>query len=86
LDADSEAYDCTACPVAEALYLLDADALNAKAWNLYLQAVSRFTVEGHALGYVLAKLTTECDADEFQELLRRWTVAFDTFNPPPEPT
>jgi len=84
-ESEPEAYDCETCPVADALYLLDADALNRKAWSLYQQTVSRFTVEGHALGVVLEKLTADCDQDEFEELLARWTFAFDTCNPLPEP-
>lgn len=71
--------------MADALAELDADALNRKAWRLYRQCVNRLTIEGGAVGTVLEKLTADSDPEEFSELLDRFIVAFDTFNPLPEP-
>lgn len=88
--ADAEAYDCDGsrtgqtCLVADALHALYDDPLNKRAWELYRQSVSRLTVEGHALGLALEKLTADCDAEMFAELLDRLTYAFDVFNPAPE--
>ena len=85
-EADCEAYDCDACPLASALYELDGDPVNRKAWALYRQSVTRLTFEGHALGAVLDRLTADCEIEEYAELLARLAFAFDVFNPPPEPS
>jgi hypothetical protein len=78
-------YNCTLCPVADALYELRDDTLNYRAWGLYHQCANRFTFESGAASVVLARLTQEDDQETFHQLLDRLIFAFDTFCPPPEP-
>jgi hypothetical protein len=86
-DAESEegVYDCTTCPVADALHELYDDPVNAQAWRLYHRCVNRLTVEGHAIGSVFDRLTVGMEREEYLDYLDRVSFAFDVLNPLPEP-
>ena len=80
--ADHEAYNCDACPVADALDDLAIDQENAEAWQLFGRCVSRFTVDTHLAGTVFARLTGELSVEEFTDLAARFTLLYDALYPP----
>lgn len=68
-------YDCGLCVVADALAGLTGE--NAKAWRLFHRLQCRFVVEQQAIGAMLVRLTTEEDAEMFDDTLARLAVIYD---------
>jgi hypothetical protein len=83
IDEDPEAYsECATCPVAAELDGLCQS--NRDIWTLYRQAVTRFAFETHSIPLVLERLTVDMDRDEFLDVMERFAILFEIFNPPPK--
>lgn len=54
---------------------------NRLAWEQFQQIVTRFLVDGHGLGAVLAKLGEGEDVDEFLDLMTRFSILYDVYYP-----
>lgn len=82
VEGDSEAYDCDDCEVSQYWQDLEADAANLDAWRLFHQIVGRFTIETHATGIALERLTVGLEPEAFADLLDRFAILFDVMCPP----
>jgi uncharacterized protein (UPF0276 family) len=85
VEADCEAYDCEACPVADALADLHDDAENERAWRLFHRAITRFSMDTGAVVVLLERLTKDLDAEEFSELMARFAIFYEAVCPPQRP-
>jgi uncharacterized protein (UPF0303 family) len=74
--------DCATCPVAEALDGLCPS--NQDAWRVYRQVVTRFAYETRSIPLVLERITADLDPDAFVDLMERFAILFEVFNPPPK--
>ena len=68
--------------MADALHELHDDPENAKAWRLFHQIVTRFSMDTNSVAVVLERLTKELDADDLMELMARFSVFYDAVCPP----
>ncbi len=82
---DAEAYDCDACPVADALAELDEDAENLEAWRVFHRCVTRFSVDTHTTSLLLDGELRGRDPADVPDLMSRLTLLYDILHPPPEP-
>lgn len=83
VEADTEAYVCESCPVADALAELETDPACEEAWRLYRQTVNRFTIETHSVAVPLRQLAAERSPEDFADLMERFQLLFDTLHPAP---
>jgi hypothetical protein len=71
--------------VADALATLDEDAENVRAWRLYHRVATRFVADTHSGSIVLKNLTADLSPEDFEDVVERLALLYDTLSPPPEP-
>lgn len=82
---DPGAYNCDVCPLASALVDLRMYPENERAWYVYQQLASRFSVDTHTCAVVLERLTKDDEPDEFADLMQRLAVLYDVLQPQAAP-
>lgn len=55
---------------------------NTRAWRLFHTCASRFMGETRATGAIIARLTADLDAEDFEDMMRRLSLIYDIHNPP----
>lgn len=81
LETDSAQFQCDQCAVAEALDGLWPE--NRRAWALSRRVLTRFTFETGCVALALERLTSECDPEDWADLLTRLAIIYDEVNPVP---
>jgi hypothetical protein len=84
VETDAELFDCDDCPVREALEGLWPE--NADAWRMFHRVVTRFAVDMHAGAEIMRRLAVDIDADDFGDLVDRFSLIYDLLYPPAAPT